>query len=50
MPFHDMIIDNVVVRLASKMLNSYGNILDVGCGYGLFGYKLRTEGKFVGSM
>jgi len=43
MPFHDPSIDNVVLSL---ILSRHGRLLDVGCGYGWFGYKLRVEYRF----
>lgn len=48
MPVHDFVLDPVV--LSSFRKGDTGTVLDLGCGYGLFGYMLRLERDFKGTL
>ncbi len=48
MPVHDFILDPVVLSLFPK--GGTGSVLDIGCGYGLFGYMLRMEREHRGEL
>jgi SAM-dependent methyltransferase len=48
MPVHDFVLDPVVLSFFPK--GGTGAVLDVGCGYGLFGYTLRMERDHRGEL
>jgi len=48
MPVHDFILDPVVLSFFQK--KGTGTVLDLGCGYGLFGYMIRLERDFRGAL
>lgn len=48
MPVHDFILDPMVLSLFPK--GGTGSVLDIGCGYGLFGYMLRMEREHGGEL
>uniref|UniRef100_A0A7C3FD14 Methyltransferase domain-containing protein n=1 Tax=Candidatus Methanomethylicus mesodigestus TaxID=1867258 RepID=A0A7C3FD14_9CREN len=48
MPVHDFVIDPFVLRIIPK--SAKGNIVDVGCGYGLFGHMIRFERGYEGAL
>ena len=48
MPVHDFILDPVVLSFFQK--GGTGAVLDLGCGYGLFGCLLRFERNFKGTL
>jgi SAM-dependent methyltransferase len=48
MPVHDFILDPVVLNFFPK--EGTGAVLDIGCGYGLFGYILRFERDYRGEL
>lgn len=48
MPVHDFILDPVVLSFFPE--GGTGAVLDVGCGYGLFGYMLRMEKGYRGEL
>lgn len=48
MPVHDFVLDPVVLSFFQK--EGTGTVLDVGCGYGLFGYMIRLERGHRGAL
>jgi SAM-dependent methyltransferase len=48
MPIHDLILDPVVLNFFQK--EGIETVLDIGCGYGLFGYMIRMEKDFKGEL
>lgn len=43
MPRHDIVIDDAVMRLLKILLPYVTSLLDLGCGYGWFALRIRTE-------
>lgn len=48
MPVHDLILDPVVLSFFKR--GGTGAVLDIGCGYGLFGYMLRMDRDYRGEV
>jgi SAM-dependent methyltransferase len=48
MPVHDFILDPAVLNFFQK--EGTNTVLDLGCGYGLFGYMIRLEKDFKGTL
>lgn len=43
MPRHDIVIDDAVIRFLRILLPYATSLLDLGCGYGWFALRIRTE-------